>query len=264
MKNLLKLRVLSAVIGIPLILLLVWLGSWSLLIFTGLVMLLGSIELMVMFKKIKIRVPVGITLLLVLGTLLVGGLGNIESRLFFLLASLIFIMIMLVIFYPKYSLFDGMAILFIVLYMGLLVHIYLIRELTQGLMWLLFVLICIWASDTLAYFVGKKFGTRKLIPLVSPGKTIEGSVGGLAGCILVAGIFALIYPEISFGFFVFLAFLVGIFAQLGDLWESLIKRRVGVKDSSKLIPGHGGILDRFDSMFFTMPVIYYCLLFIPN
>lgn len=132
-----------------------------------------------------------------------------------------------------------------------------------GLLLLLPVLVT-WASDIGAYAVGRMMGKHKLIPSVSPGKTVEGSIGGLAASMLVAFLWAhyVLRPSSHLGFkfppvgiLVFGAVL-SVAAQIGDLAESLLKREAGVKDSSNLIPGHGGILDRFDSLFFVLPVAY--------
>jgi phosphatidate cytidylyltransferase len=135
-----------------------------------------------------------------------------------------------------------------------------------GLLLLLPVLIT-WASDIGAYAVGRTMGRHKLIPSVSPGKTVEGAVGGLVASMAVAAVYTryVLHPaaHLSFrmspiGVLTFGA-LVSIAAQVGDLAESLLKREAGVKDSSHIIPGHGGILDRFDSLLFVLPVSYVLL-----
>lgn len=118
-----------------------------------------------------------------------------------------------------------------------------------------------WASDTFAYFVGRAWGRHKLIPRVSPGKTVEGAVGAVIGSVLVGGAYALVLQPFTTyrpGLVEMAVFglLVSVAAQLGDLVESLIKRDTGVKDSGTLLPGHGGALDRFDSLFFTLPLAY--------
>jgi phosphatidate cytidylyltransferase len=123
-----------------------------------------------------------------------------------------------------------------------------------------------WASDTGAYFAGRAFGKRKLIPSVSPGKTVAGAVGGLLLSMIVCWAYTrwVLPPlaSLSMSVVAALAFgaIISVAAQLGDLAESLVKRDVGVKDSSHIIPGHGGILDRFDSLFFVMPVAWLVLL----
>ena len=132
-----------------------------------------------------------------------------------------------------------------------------------GLLLLLPVLVT-WASDIGAYAVGRTMGKHKLIPSVSPGKTVEGAIGGLLASMLVAAVYTryVLHPSahLTFrmtpaGVLVFGA-LVSVAAQIGDLAESLLKREAGVKDSSQIIPGHGGILDRFDSLLFVLPVSY--------
>jgi len=113
-----------------------------------------------------------------------------------------------------------------------------------------------WASDTFAYFIGSALGKRKLCPDISPGKTIEGLLGGLAGSLIVAvsvGMAVKLPIEHS----AILGLMIGILAPLGDLIESVVKRFAGVKDSGKIFPGHGGVLDRFDSIFFVIPATYY-------
>ena len=134
----------------------------------------------------------------------------------------------------------------------------------SGGLLLLLPLLTTWASDIGAYAVGRAIGRHKLIPSVSPGKTVEGAIGGLVASMLVAWLYAqyVLRPTTHLGFkwtpIGVLAFgaLISIAAQIGDLAESLLKREARVKDSSKLLPGHGGILDRFDSLFFVMPVAY--------
>lgn len=129
----------------------------------------------------------------------------------------------------------------------------------------LFALFIVWATDTGAYMIGRQIGRRKLIPKVSPNKTIEGSLGGILSALVVATIFILFDKKVlagySFGKMLLLVVVFSIFAQFGDLVESAIKRHFGVKDSGKIIPGHGGILDRFDSMIFVFPIMHFFGLF---
>ncbi|HEY2851531.1 MAG TPA: phosphatidate cytidylyltransferase [Gemmatimonadaceae bacterium] len=133
---------------------------------------------------------------------------------------------------------------------------------TAGGLLLLLPLLLTWASDIGAYFVGRAFGKRKLMPTVSPGKTVAGAVGGLLATMLVGWLYArfVLTPSTQLAFvrggILVFAILVSIAAQIGDLAESLLKREAGVKDSSHIIPGHGGILDRFDSLLFVLPVAY--------
>jgi phosphatidate cytidylyltransferase len=113
-------------------------------------------------------------------------------------------------------------------------------------------------TDTAAYYVGRAMGRHKLAPTISPGKTIEGAVGGLFGAMLAGPVCRMIFfPEITMLNAVILGLTVGVIGQIGDLAESLLKRSAGVKDSGTLLPGHGGMLDRIDSILFCAPVIYF-------
>ena len=126
--------------------------------------------------------------------------------------------------------------------------------------WVLLALFATFAVDTTAYFVGRAWGRHKMAPTISPGKTWEGAVGGLVGAIVAVIALALLLDiDISYSEMVILGFLIAVFAQLGDLAESKLKRSMGVKEAGNLIPGHGGILDRLDSIVFTGVVVYYCL-----
>ncbi len=151
-----------------------------------------------------------------------------------------------------------------ILYIGwLLSYLVTLRGLNNGRNWVLFVLLVTFASDTAAFFIGRAFGKHHLAPQISPGKTWEGTIGGIVGAVIVSLLFTLPTPvTLSFttGLAVLLGFLVSVFGQLGDLVESLFKRNMGVKDSGGLIPGHGGILDRIDSLLFASVVVYYYLL----
>ena len=126
-------------------------------------------------------------------------------------------------------------------------------------------LILTWAQDTGAYAVGRTMGRRKLIPRISPGKTVEGAIGGIVVTVVVCWLYVqLVLPQaaqltLSMSGIIVFGVAISIAAQVGDLAESLLKREAGVKDSSRIIPGHGGVLDRFDSLLFVLPVAYLLL-----
>jgi phosphatidate cytidylyltransferase len=139
----------------------------------------------------------------------------------------------------------------------LLSHLVLLREMPLGVRWVFLLLVIVMAGDTAAFYVGSSLGKRKLYPLVSPNKSVEGMLGGLAGS--VAGTFlakATFFPQLTPVDCVATALLVGLLGQLGDLFESLLKRSCGVKDSGNIFPGHGGMLDRLDSVLFAAPTLY--------
>lgn len=129
--------------------------------------------------------------------------------------------------------------------------------------WLLYLCFVIWASDSFAYFSGLLFGKHKLIPLVSPGKTIEGLAGGVVGALVIASIFKYyLLQDTSWVMALILAVEIIVAGIVGDLIESLTKRSAKIKDSGSLFPGHGGILDRFDSIIIAAPVLYFYLTFL--
>jgi phosphatidate cytidylyltransferase len=136
-------------------------------------------------------------------------------------------------------------------------HLYLIRGLEKGIAWTFLTFILVWATDTFAYLIGRALGRHPLAPLVSPKKTIEGSIGGLFFCVLSAFIAWKLIGGPPLNYYLGLSLIVGTSAQIGDLFESALKRSVNIKDSGNLIPGHGGILDRFDSLLFVVPLVYY-------
>ena len=148
-----------------------------------------------------------------------------------------------------------------ILYVGwLLGHLVALRGLDDGRNWVFFILFVNWASDTFAFFVGRKFGRHKLAPSISPGKTWEGAAGGVSAAVIMSILFFAPTPfrlPLDSWQIIPLAVLVSIFGQLGDLVESLLKRNMGVKDSGGLMPGHGGVLDRIDSLVFASVVVYY-------
>jgi phosphatidate cytidylyltransferase len=134
-----------------------------------------------------------------------------------------------------------------------------------GAFLLIFPLAVTWVGDSAAFFVGRRWGRRKLIPVVSPGKTVEGGIGGLLGAMGAAALYALVFlgpgsaPFLPVTAAAVLGLLIGAVAQVGDLAESVLKREAGVKDSGGLLPGHGGVLDRFDAIYFTVPLTYALL-----
>lgn len=149
-------------------------------------------------------------------------------------------------------------------YVGIGFHSLILARMA-GLNKVFFALCLVWATDIGAYLIGRQIGRRKLLPKVSPNKTVEGFVGGILSAVVVAIIFLIVDKSLlagySFGMMLLLVVIFSIFSQFGDLVESAIKRHFGVKDSGKIIPGHGGILDRFDGMIFVFPIMHFFGLF---
>lgn len=194
-------------------------------------------------------------------------LNNNFELMMYVLVVAAFILLILPVINLEYTFIDVSLTLLGFIYCGILFgFVYLVNAKPSGefLVWIIF--IGSWLSDTAAFYSGKLFGKHKLSPKVSPKKTIEGSIGGLIGATIFTGIFGVIvqrYINIMpiYNYFIIGA-LCGIFGQFGDLVASSIKRYVEIKDYSNLIPGHGGVLDRFDSIIFSATVVFYYLTFI--
>jgi len=151
-----------------------------------------------------------------------------------------------------------------IFYIGwLLSHMVALRGLADGVSWVFFVLLVTWLSDTAAFFTGRRLGRHKLAPSISPGKTWEGAIGGIGGSIAISMLFIAPTPfhlPLPYWQVIPLAIGVSVLGQCGDLVESLLKRNAGVKDSGTFMPGHGGMLDRMDSMLFAGTLVYYVAL----
>lgn len=140
----------------------------------------------------------------------------------------------------------------------LLMHLVQLRQTTFGVQWLLVIMLIVMTNDSAAYYTGSAFGKTRLYPLVSPKKSVEGALGGLAGsiCGTLLAKFTF-FPQLTLLDAFTTALVIGALGQTGDLFESLLKRSFGVKDSGTIFPGHGGVLDRLDSILFAAPATYY-------
>lgn len=191
-------------------------------------------------------------------------MGRTDGITFLTIAFLIFIMAVYVFTYPKYRSEHVMLAYFGLFYVAfMLSYVYQIRILEQGkfLVWLIF--LCSWGCDTCAYCVGMLIGKHKMAPKLSPKKSIEGGIGGVVGAALLGVLYALAINRFAPGTnadvmqYALICGAGAMISQVGDLAASAIKRNHDIKDYGKLIPGHGGILDRFDSVIITAPIIYY-------
>lgn len=194
-------------------------------------------------------------------------MGKTELIVMLAIAFLIVLMMIYVFTYPKYRSEQVMLAFFGLFYVAfMLSYVYQIRMLPLGqwIVWLVF--ICSWGSDTCAYCVGMLFGKHKMAPKLSPKKSIEGAVGGVVGAALLGAAYAAIINRVIVGSYVsvlqyaLICAVGALISMVGDLAASAIKRNHDIKDYGNLIPGHGGILDRFDSVIFTAPIIYYMAL----
>ena len=200
------------------------------------------------------------------------GTENAAKTLNFFLLGLfviVFLLLMINMFSTKYNLVD-IAVTFFGIFFIPFSFSFVIstKDLRYGdyLVWIIF--LGAFATDIAAYFVGTRLGKRNIVPTISPKKTTEGAIGGLVGSILSITIFALFLTnteiDIAVYHYIILGVLCGIIAQLGDWAASSIKRQAGVKDYGTIMPGHGGLLDRLDSLIFVAPVVYFYLTTIVN
>lgn len=140
----------------------------------------------------------------------------------------------------------------------LLMHLTMLRTTPHGVQWLLVIMLIVMTNDSLAYYSGRALGKHRLYPLVSPNKSVEGALGGLLGSVLGTLLArATFFPQLTLADALLTALVIGVLGQTGDLFESLLKRSFGVKDSGSIFPGHGGVLDRLDSIIFAAPATYY-------
>lgn len=184
-------------------------------------------------------------------------LGQPKYEMIALLFGLVGIMCVYVFAYPKYRAEQVMAAFFGIVYVAVMLsYIYQTRNLEDGkfIVWLIF--ICSWGSDTCAYCVGMLIGKHKMAPVLSPKKSVEGGVGGVVGAALIGAVYAAaVHSDIAM--YAVIGAVGALISMIGDLAASAIKRNREIKDYGTLIPGHGGILDRFDSVIFTAPFIYF-------
>lgn len=258
-------RYLGAVILAPIIIFLLLGGVYL----EGLIIILSLLGLYEFYNALKAKEFKPISIIGYFLIIFYYLSENNFSTIMYAVVFLTFIMLMVPVVNRKYTFLDVGVTILGFLYVGMLfsfIHLVNIKEHGQYLVWLIFV--GSWITDTAAYYSGKLFGKHKLCPEVSPKKTLEGSIGGAIGATIVCGLYGLvlnlgfnIYIMPIYNFFIIGA-LCGIFSQFGDLVASSVKRYVGIKDYSNLIPGHGGILDRFDSILFSGLIVFYYLTFI--
>jgi phosphatidate cytidylyltransferase len=190
--------------------------------------------------------------------------GLKDDMMYFIMGFLILLMMEYVFGFPKFRSEEIMTTFFGLFYVAIMLsYIYQTRLLEDGayIVWLIF--ICSWGCDTCAYCVGMLIGKHKMAPKLSPKKSIEGAIGGMIGAALIGSIYAfmigkfLTNSQSAIVSYALICAVGAIIAQVGDLAASAIKRNHDIKDYGRLIPGHGGVLDRFDSVIFTAPVIYF-------
>jgi phosphatidate cytidylyltransferase len=269
----LKTRVISAVVGLVLLIVVLYLGSITFGIAVSLIAAIGLYEFYNSISNLKNINPikiVGYLSVIPLLILVIKDTGWISVDIAILTGIsaiiLIFLSMTFIVFKNNiYNIVDVCITAFGVAYVPfLLSFVILIRNMEYGycLIWLIF--IGAWGTDTMAYTFGRLFGKRKIIPEISPKKTLAGAIGGILGCMALMLVFGVIVRsyfslEISYIVLGILGLCCGLISQIGDWSASAIKRFVNIKDYGKIMPGHGGVLDRFDSILFVAPVVYYFL-----
>jgi len=254
----LKTRVITAVIGFIIALGAITFGGLVYDVLITLLALLGWREFVLLGKAKRVRISIIWGYISILLLMIALACHQYIITIGILVLSLFANYMLCTFGETKYSMSSVSFSVFGLLYMNLSMPFELYNWGTITL-WLL--LFTTWASDTFAYFSGRAFGKRKIVPSISPNKTLEGFIGGFIGCILTGAVFSYIVG-IPWWLGIHVGMISGILAPLGDLFESKIKRLCNVKDSGTLLPGHGGVLDRFDSLLFAAPItLVYILLF---
>ena len=260
-------RLLSGIVLVLLLLAFIIPGGWILLGGLLAVSLIGEFEMVrvIHIQKSPLAVIGYVATILYYVNLYTAW---ITDQRFLILLPCMIMFFVLVLLYPKIAFADLAFAAFVYLYVGVMLgYIFLLRNDAYGmyLVWLIF--LSSWGCDTCAYCVGMLCGKHKFAPLLSPKKSVEGAVGGVLGSALLGAVYAYIFRDVfaqlsvSVWMVAVTCGVTAVFSQIGDLAASAIKRQYDVKDYGKLIPGHGGIMDRFDSVIVAAPVIYYLIIF---
>lgn len=265
----LKSRILVTIVGGPIVLFCVYFGKLPFLLFTVVVFVVSCWEFFELSKK-KGVVP-NLYISIVAGLLLLGDMYFTRGDYFLPILGIYLVFISLMqLWEAEGSQIQNLSVnFFAVGYLGFLLSYFIgIRQLPldlnidykQGGLWALTILAIFWIGDSVAYFVGSSIGKHKLASRVSPKKTIEGAIGGFIAMLLVVYTFKFLFlTEWSLLDAGIIGVICGTVGQMSDLVESLFKRDAGVKDTSAILPGHGGILDRFDVLFLTSPLVFFYL-----
>ncbi len=258
-------RLISGIVLIILAVITLWFGGYVTGVVTMLLSLIGVFELMRVYK-VEQKIPGIAAYIWTVLYYVVLMTGHKEFLMPVLVTYMLVVLAIYVFTFPKYHDKEIMAAFFSFYYVSVMLsYVYQLRIMEDGGYFIVLVFLCSWGNDTLAYCFGRLFGMHKMSPILSPKKSVEGLIGGILG----AGVLGLLYGlwfnnyvhEISNLPLIFLVICAvgAIPAVVGDLAASAIKRNNEVKDYGKLIPGHGGVMDRFDSMIFTAPIIFYLM-----
>ena len=258
-----KSRTLVNIIGLPLVVSSILLGGYYFISFIYIVIFLGTKEYLDLLKKHSIE-PSSILLYLAQFSLLICNSIFAVVDWFNISIFLVIITMIMEIFKKSSTpLFNISSILFGYIWIGVFLHFLIyVRSETSGIL-MLAIFLSLWMCDTCAFFFGKHFGKTKIIPDISPNKTVLGSISGLFGSILFLSILSLMNViQLTLLQSLILALITGGISQFGDFFESSLKRELDIKDTSNILRGHGGVLDRFDSLFIIAPLLIFYLNFV--
>lgn len=246
------------------LLVLVFIGGRLLLVACFIIGLMGVREFYRGFESLNVKPSYWVANISILGLYAINIFAPAEYHYYMLWFLAAIIMSLLSLFnIENRELTDAMATLTGIFYVIFLsFHVTLVEQTGEYgiLVWLIF--LTAFGTDIMAYFTGYAIGKHKLAPKISPKKTIEGSIGGILGSVLLCGLFGyFVIPRLLLHCII-IGVLGGVVSQFGDLTASIFKRKMGIKDYGNLIPGHGGILDRFDSVLFTAPMVYYYIVLV--
>lgn len=254
-----KTRIVTAVVGILIFIPIVLIGGWIFTLTTYVLATVGLFELTRMYDRKKALYYASLASLflwlILMPTHNFTIFVNKYTKIEFMAMFIVFLLAYTVMTKNKFTFEQAGFLLLASLYVGIGFS-YLIELRNSGMNYLLYVLFTIWATDTGAYFFGRAFGRKKLWPLISPNKTIGGAIGGICMAVIVGIIFQYVYPfHFSLFTVMIISVMISVVGQLGDLVASALKRHFRVKDAGTIFPGHGGILDRFDSLLFVLLVL---------
>ena len=260
-------RWLTGIVLVPLLLLVIFFGSEAMFAAVVILFICGGVweyHHMVFGQGFVMEKIESLAFAVIIPLCVLSGNHQYLTALLALAVMMVFVLFIGSIRESSFDFLSVAKVVFGIMYIPFLMsHFIAIRMLDRGIWWIVFVLVLAFAGDTVALYTGKYFGKHKLVPLISPGKTVEGLIGLVAGSTVACMIYSYyLLPDVAVAHVAAMAFVGGMIGQLGDICESAIKRGYGLKDAGSILPGHGGILDRLDCLMFIAPFVYYYKIFV--